>query len=66
VFRSHKIATAVGAAGAAVVAGHAILGPSVVPVGVAVIGLIVVLAAALPVVLARRRGAGRVDHPSDR
>lgn len=54
-FQSHKIATAVGAVGAALILGHVVLGPSVVPVAGAAIGLIVVGAAALFIYLRRAR-----------
>jgi hypothetical protein len=54
-FGSHKVATSIGAIGAAVIAGHAVLGPSVVPVVVALAGVALAAAAGLYLAIAHRR-----------
>jgi drug/metabolite transporter (DMT)-like permease len=56
-FRRHKLATAVGAVGAALVLAHVVLGPAVVPVRGAFAGLILVVVAAFYAVIADRLGS---------
>jgi hypothetical protein len=56
-FGNHKVATSIGAVGAAVVAGHAVLGPSTVPVTVALAGALLAAAAGAYLAIAHRRGA---------
>lgn len=54
-FANHKVATSVGAVGVAVLAGHAILGPSVVPIVAALAGALVAAAAGVYLAVAHRR-----------
>lgn len=54
-FGSHKVATSIGAVGVAVVASHAVLGPSVVPVAVALTGVLLAAVAGLYLAIAHRR-----------
>lgn len=60
-FGNHKVATSIGVVGAAVVAGHAVLGPSAVPVAVALAGALLAIAAGVYLAIAHRRSirAGR-------
>jgi drug/metabolite transporter (DMT)-like permease len=57
----HKIAAAIGAVGVAIVLGHVVIGPDVVPPVVAALGAAVAGAAALFVALAERRRADRPE-----
>jgi len=61
VFANHKVASSLGAVGVAVLAGHALLGPSVVPVVVALAGAMLAAAAGMYLAIAHRRNirAGR-------
>jgi hypothetical protein len=65
-FARHKLATAVGAVGAALVLAHVVLGPAVMPVTGAALGLLLVLAAGLAIVAAERLGSNRDDRRSER
>jgi hypothetical protein len=56
-FARHKLATGVGAVGAALVLAHVVLGPAVMPVTGAFVGVILVAAAGLYIVLAQRTGS---------
>jgi hypothetical protein len=58
---SHNLAKAIGAVGVVAVLGHVALGPSVVPVAVALAGAFLAAAAGLYFAIARRRGAGRPE-----
>jgi hypothetical protein len=58
----HKFAAAVGAVGVALVLAHVVLGPAVMPVRGAVGGLILVAAAGLYLVIARRVESSPIDH----
>jgi hypothetical protein len=62
--RSNKVASAVGAVGAVIALGHVVLGPTVVPVVAANFGAVLVVAAGLVVLVARRRGLDRDDQRS--
>jgi len=64
-FRRHKLAAAVGAVGAALVLAHVVLGPAVMPVRGAFVGLILVVVAALYAVIADRLGSAS-DRSSGR
>ena len=64
-FADHKIATAVGSLGAAVVLGHLILGPDIVPAAVGLPGAAIVALAGLYLAVARRRGRDRPAGSSD-
>jgi len=66
VFRRHRLATAVGAVGAALALAHVVLGPAVMPVRGAFVGVLLVAAAGLYLVIARRLGPARNDRRSDR
>ena len=57
----HKIAAAIGAVGIAIVLGHVVVGPDVVPPFVAALGGAVAGLAALFVALAERRRADRPE-----
>ena len=61
----HKLTTAVGAVGAALVLAHVVLDPAVVPVQGAAGGLLLVVAAGFYLVVARRFEAAS-DRRSDR
>jgi len=52
--RKHRFATTVGAFGAAIVVGHAVLGPAVVPVQGALVGVLLLAAAGLWLLAAGR------------
>ena len=65
-FRRHRLATAVGAVGAATVLAHVVLGPAVMPVGGAFVGVILAAAAGLYLVIAQRLGPARNDRRPDR
>ncbi len=65
-FRRHRLATAVGAAGAATVLAHVALGPAVMPVRGAFAGLLLVAAAGLYLVIAQRLEPARNDRRPDR
>jgi hypothetical protein len=58
----HKIAAAIGVVGIAIVLGHVVVGPDVVPLFVAALGAAVGGVAALFVALTERR---RADRPED-
>lgn len=62
-FSEHKIATTIGAVGAAIVLGHVALGPSIVPVIGALSGALLVAASALFFAFTRRRASIK-DRPS--
>jgi len=64
-FAEHKIATAIGAVGAAVVLGHVVLGPDVVPPAVGLPGAGLAAAAGLYIALTRRGGGGRSEGSSE-
>ena len=64
-FGRHKLATAVGAAGAALVLAHVVLGPAVLPVRGAFVGVILVAAAGLYLIMARRHESASI-RSSDR
>jgi hypothetical protein len=63
-FADHKITTALGAVGVAVVLGHVVLGPEVVPPAIGLPGAGLAAAAGLYIALARRRGGGRSEGSS--
>lgn len=58
-FADHKIATAVGSIGAAVVLGHVMLGPAVIPPAVAVPGACLIAIAGVYLMVVRRRAKDR-------
>ncbi len=64
-FADHKIATAIGAVGVAIVLGHVVLGPDIVPPAVGLPGAGLAAAAGLYIALARRRGGGRSGNSSE-
>lgn len=61
----HKVATAVGALGVAIILGHVVLGRGVVPPAFAMIGAVIAAAAGLFIALAGRRSADRPDGSDD-
>lgn len=54
-FADHKIATSVGSVGAAVILGHVMLGPAIIPPAVAVPGAGLLAIAGVYLPIARRR-----------
>jgi hypothetical protein len=65
-FGRHKFATAVGAVGAALALAHVVLGPAVLPVTGAALGVVLVAAAALGIFTAERLGSNREGRRSAR
>lgn len=61
----HKFATAVGAVGGVLVLAHVVLGPAVMPVAGALVGVLLAAAAGLYLVIAQRTGSAS-DRPSGR
>jgi hypothetical protein len=62
----HKFATVAGAVGAALGLAHVVLGPAVMPVAGAALGLLLVATAGLAIVAAERLGSNRDDRRSER
>jgi hypothetical protein len=60
-FADHKFATVVGSVGAAIVLGHVVLGPDVVPPAVGLPGAALVAAAGLYIATVRRRTRDRSE-----
>lgn len=65
-FGRHKFATAVGALGAALVLAHVVLGPAVMPVAGAAVGLLLVAAAGVAIVAVERLSSNRDNRRSER